>query len=70
LGPATANYKDGAITRDTLVRHIAPEHEVSDTKMADRISFREYLCPVTGLRIDADLIADNDAPLHDIIIDS
>jgi hypothetical protein len=37
--------------------------------MADRISFREYLCPVTGLRIDADLIADNDAPLHDIMID-
>lgn len=69
LGPATANYKDGAITRDTLVRHIAPEHEVSDTEMADRISFREYLCPVTGLRIGADLIADDDAPLHDIMID-
>lgn len=68
LGPATANYKDGALTRDTLIRQMAPEHEVANTKMADRIRFREYLCPITGLRIDAELIADDDQPLHDVLI--
>ena len=68
LGPATANYKAGALTRDTLIRHLAPEHEVANTDMADRIRFREYLCPVTGLRIDAELIADSDEPLHDVLI--
>jgi N-methylhydantoinase B len=69
LGPATANYKDDALRRDTLVRHVAPEHEVADTEMADRVRFREYLCPVTGLRIDTELIADGDEPLHDVAID-
>ncbi|EFC83486.1 hydantoinase B/oxoprolinase family protein [Parafrankia sp. EUN1f] len=68
LGPATANYKDRALTRDTLIRHLAPEHEVANTDMADRVRLREYLCPVTGLRIDAELIADDDEPLHDILI--
>lgn len=68
LGPASANYKSGALTRDTLIRHLAPEHDVADTDMADRIRFREYLCPVTGLRIDAELIADDDEPLHDVHI--
>jgi N-methylhydantoinase B len=69
LGPVTANYKDAALVRDTLIRHVAPEHEVADTEMADRIRFREFLCPVTGLRIDTELLADSDEPLHDVHID-
>jgi N-methylhydantoinase B len=70
LGPVTADYKDRALTRDTLIRHVAPEHEVADTEMADRIRFREFLCPVTGLRIDTELIADSDDSLHDVQVDS
>jgi N-methylhydantoinase B len=69
LGPVTADYKELALVRDTLIRQVAPEHEVADTEMADRVHFREYLCPVTGLRIDTELLADGDEPLHDVVID-
>jgi N-methylhydantoinase B len=69
LGPVTADYKDAGLVRDTLIRLVAPEHEVADTEMADRVRFREFLCPVTGLRIDTELLADSDEPLHDVHID-
>lgn len=70
LGPIEEDYKSRAHVRDTLIRRSAPEHEVADTEMADRVVFREYLCPVTGLRIDTELLADGDTPLHDVHIDA
>lgn len=69
LGPATENYKTAALRRETLIRLVAPEHEVVDTEMADRVRFVEYLCPVTGLRIDTELLADGDESLHDVRVD-
>ena len=35
-------------------------------EMADQIVFREYLCPVTGYRIDAELARAGEPLLHDI----
>jgi N-methylhydantoinase B len=45
---------------------IAPEFDAHDTEMADQIVFREYLCPVTGYRIDAELARAGEPLLHDI----
>jgi hypothetical protein len=35
---------------------------------ADRIVFREYLCPVTGYRIDTEIAKTGQPPLHDIVV--
>jgi N-methylhydantoinase B len=32
--------------------------------------FREFLCPVTGLRIDTELAREGEPPLHDILLRS
>jgi N-methylhydantoinase B len=32
------------------------------------VRYREYLCPVTGLRVDSEIIKDGDETLHDIVI--
>jgi len=66
LGPTTASYKDAASSRDTAVRDLGPEYHSSDTEMADRFVLREYLCPATGYRIDAELLRVDDEPSQDI----
>lgn len=68
FGPVGENYKKAAILRQRPARQIAPEFEAADHEMADKVVFREYLCPVTGYRIDTELAAVDDPPLQDIII--
>jgi N-methylhydantoinase B len=66
LGPVSDNYRDQCIVKETPVRLLAPEFEAHDVEMADTIVFREYVCPVTGYRIDAELARAGDPVLHDI----
>jgi N-methylhydantoinase B len=70
LGALTDNYKDGTVVREVLAREIAPEFAVPEYAhgMADRVVFREFLCPVTGYRIDTELARVEDPPLHDIVL--
>ncbi|HEX4109701.1 MAG TPA: hydantoinase B/oxoprolinase family protein [Solirubrobacteraceae bacterium] len=69
LGPVSANYKDAAETREAPVRLLAPEFAAADHELADRILWREYLCPVTGYRIDTELSRAGEPPLHDIALE-
>jgi N-methylhydantoinase B len=66
LGPVTANYREQCVVRETPARLIGAEFDAHDVEMADQILFREYLCPVTGYRIDAELARAGEPPLHDI----
>jgi N-methylhydantoinase B len=68
LGPITGNYREHVVLRETPVRSIAPEYAAHDVEMADQIVFREYLCPATGYRIDAELARTGEPLLHDITI--
>ena len=70
LGEVADNYKAAATVREVRVREIAPEYAVPEYAhaMADRMVFREYLCPVTGYRIDTELARADQAPLHDILL--
>ncbi|MFD8102315.1 hydantoinase B/oxoprolinase family protein [Nocardia fluminea] len=70
LGPSSETYKDKCLVRTRPIRQSAPEFEVVDQVMADRVTFTEYLCPVTGLRIDTEIMADDDTPLYDVEIAS
>jgi N-methylhydantoinase B len=66
LGPASGNYRDHCPLRETPARTIAPEFEAHDVEIADQIVLREYLCPVTGYRIDAELARVGEPLLHDM----
>jgi N-methylhydantoinase B len=70
LGPANANYRERCVVRETPARMIASEFDAHDIEMADKVVFREYLCPVTGYRIDAELARAGEPVLHDISIEA
>jgi N-methylhydantoinase B len=66
LGSASGNYRDACVVRECKAREISREFDAADVEMADAIVFREYLCPVTGFRIDAELARAGEPVLHDI----
>ena len=66
LGPVGDNYRERCLMRETPTRQIAPEFDANDVEMADRMVLREYVCPVTGYRIDAELARVGEPLLHDI----
>lgn len=69
LGPANESYRRaGAVIRETLMREIGPEFDVDDTESADRFVLREYLCPVTGYRIDAEIATVGSETFEDVVI--
>jgi N-methylhydantoinase B len=69
LGPTAESYRAHTVMRETPARAIAPEFDALDVELADQIVLREYLCPVTGYRIDAELARAGEPVLHDIRLD-
>jgi N-methylhydantoinase B len=66
LGDGSASYKNEAITIETPIRAIGPEFATPFADVADRVVFREFICPITGYRIDTEISLREQAPLHDI----
>jgi N-methylhydantoinase B len=67
LGSAAENYKDRAVVRDVPVRQIADEFDVPNHEIADQWVHREFICPITGYRIDSELVMVGEASLHDLM---
>ncbi len=68
LGPVTDSYRQRAVTYETPVRELGPEYAAADEEMADRFVLREFVCPITGFRIDAELAQTTEPPLRDIVL--
>jgi N-methylhydantoinase B len=68
LAVAGGNFKDGCAVLERPLREIAPEFATRQGRVGYTMRYREYLCPVTGLRVDSEIIADGDQALHDIVI--
>jgi len=70
LGAVEENYKLGARMRELAVDEVAPEFAAPEyaADMAAKVVFREFLCPVTGLRIDTELARAGEPPLHDVML--
>ncbi len=68
LAPAGGNYKNGCAVLERPLRMIAPEFATREGRAGYLTRYREYLCPVTGLRVDSEIIKDGDEALHDIVI--
>jgi N-methylhydantoinase B len=69
LAPAGSNFKDGCAVLERPWRDVAPEFATRAGRAGDRTRYREYLCPVTGLRVDSEIVKEGDEALHDIEID-
>lgn len=69
LGSGDANYKQAAFMRETPVSAIGEEFATPFPDVAGEVVFREFLCPVTGYRIDTELALRSQPPLHDIRIE-
>jgi N-methylhydantoinase B len=68
LAPASGNFKDGCAVRERPVHTVAPEFATREGRAGWTVRYREYLCPVTGLRIDTEILREGDEPLHDIVL--
>jgi N-methylhydantoinase B len=47
---------------------VAPEFATRRGRAGYLMRYREYLCPVTGPRVDSEIIADGAEALHDIVL--
>jgi N-methylhydantoinase B len=70
LGSSSESYRASAVLRETRMRDIGPEFQVQDTESADRFVLREYLCPITGYRIDAEIAPSGSETFEDVVIEA
>jgi N-methylhydantoinase B len=66
LAPAGGNFKDGCAVLERPLHDVAPEFAAREDRAGHRTRYREYLCPVTGLRVDSEIVKEGDEALHDI----
>ncbi|WP_433754495.1 hydantoinase B/oxoprolinase family protein [Nocardia sp. CA-135398] len=68
LGPVDGNYKQHCAVLDRPVHELGPEYATAEQRAGFAIRFREYLCPITGLRVETEILRDGDEPVHDIAL--
>jgi N-methylhydantoinase B len=68
LGPVTGDYRAACAVLDTPVNAAAPEFAARPGRPGAAMLLREYLCPVTGLRLATELIRSGDDPAPDMVL--
>jgi N-methylhydantoinase B len=68
LGPADASWKAGAVHASLSFGEIGPEFVGTDPEMADKITVHAWYCPVTGYRLDLELVRGDEQPLVDMVL--
>jgi N-methylhydantoinase B len=68
LAPVGGNFKDGCAVLERPLHDVAPEFATRDGRAGHQMRYREYLCPVTGLRVDSEIVKAGDEALHDVEI--
>jgi N-methylhydantoinase B len=68
LALASGNFKDGCAVLERPLHTVAPEFATREGRAGYLMRYREYLCPVTGLRVDSEIIKGGDETLHDLAL--
>jgi len=50
------------------VRELGHEYATHEARAGYNVRYREYLCPVTGLRIETEILREGDEPLRDMVL--
>ena len=68
LGPCDASWKEGAAHEVLSIGDIAPEFGGGDPEMAAKVEVHAWYCPVTGYRLDLELVRAGEPPLTDMVL--
>ena len=60
LGPATESWKQGAAHETFTFEELADEYKGTDPEMAAKMTLHAWYCPVTGYRIDGNIVRDQE----------
>ncbi len=66
LGPATGNYKLGALLRDLPLTEGNPEVRDARLYVDHQVSFRQVICPETGRLLQTEIVVDGEPPQWDL----
>ncbi len=70
LGPVTEDYGVACAVLETLVNALEPEFATRSGRPGAAMLLREYLCPVSGLRLGTEIIRSGDDPAADMVLAS
>ncbi|MFM9376805.1 hydantoinase B/oxoprolinase family protein [Gordonia sp. VNK21] len=68
LGPVSGNYRDHCASVESSMYSVDPAFGHDEARAGASVSMREYLCPVTGYRLDVEILREGDEPIWDIAI--
>ena len=68
LGPCDASWKPAAAHATLSWADVAPEFAGGDAEMAAMVEVHAWYCPVTGYRLDLELVRSGEAPLVDMVL--
>lgn len=68
LGPVTGDYRTACAVLETPVNALEPEFATRPGRPGEAMLLREYLCPVTGIRLATELIRTGDEPAADMVL--
>ena len=68
LGPVSGDYRTACAVRQTPVNEAAPEFATRPGRPGAAILLREYLCPVSGVRLATELLCSGDDPAADMVL--
>ena len=66
LGPVTGNFKEHCAVLERPTSEVGPEYVSPAGRAGERMRYREFLCPLTGLRIDSEIVRPGEDMLHDV----
>jgi N-methylhydantoinase B len=68
LGPVTEDYRVACAVLETPVNTMEPEFATRPGRPGAAMLLREYLCPVSGLRLGTEIIRSGDDPAADMVL--
>jgi len=68
LGPVTGDYRAACAVLEMPVNELAPEFATRPGRPGAAMVLREYLCPVSGVRLATELLRSGDDPAADMTL--
>jgi N-methylhydantoinase B len=66
LGRASEGYRHGCSVAERAIAELGPELYARAGRPGDGVVYREYLCPITGTRLDSEIARRGDAIASDL----
>jgi N-methylhydantoinase B len=66
LGPVSGNFKEHCAVLERPTSAVGPEYVSPAGRAGEAMRYREFLCPVTGLRIDSEIVRPGEDMLNGV----